>query len=72
MHLLDSTKSHSNVALKYKPPANCWLWRDACMRNKQGCEGLFQITVVCFLGRMCNSLLLVLCVVVMPSYEKLN
>lgn len=42
------------------------------MRNKQGCEGLFQITVVCFLGRMCNSLLLVLCVVVVPSYEKLN
>lgn len=42
------------------------------MRNKQGCERLFQSSVVCFLGRMCNSLLLILCVVAVPSYEKLR
>lgn len=34
-------------------------------------RGFFK-AVVCFLGRMCNSLLLILCVVAVPSYEKLR
>jgi len=42
------------------------------MRNKQGCERRFQRSGVCFLGRKCNSLLLILWVVAVPRYEKLR